>query len=216
MRTCEFVPYFSVTLVCRRDFLKRIIIYFFLYHTSETCTHVRCGHRAVFACDANGVLHPKPRNMLVYKCVVMSFVPHNPRMRFQDASCTLLHLYGFHQFSYCHNAYEIQRAQPVVTPTPIDPSVDPVFVVRPPHIPIRNHLEKWQTQYGRPSEETLSAFEKHPANGEIYNNVSKVSNASATDDQTEGDRWFAGEDDDGEDLITIGLFLKPGDVVELS
>lgn len=46
--------------------------------------------------------------------------------------------------------------------------------------------------------------------------MSKVSNASAAEDETEGDRWFAGEDDDGEDLITIGLFLKPGDVVELS
>jgi hypothetical protein len=46
--------------------------------------------------------------------------------------------------------------------------------------------------------------------------VSKVSNASATDEETQGDRWFAGEEDDGEDLITIGLFLKPGDVVELS
>ena len=81
---------------------------------------------------------------------------------------------------------------------------------------MRNHLEKWQVQYGGPSEETLSAFEKHPANGEIFNNVSRVSSASAVEDQTEGDRWFAGEDDDGEDLITIGLFLKPGDVVELS
>lgn len=39
---------------------------------------------------------------------------------------------------------------------------------------------------------------------------------SVVDEETEGDRWFAGEDDDGEDLITIGLFLKPGDVVELS
>ncbi|KAL1643164.1 3'-5' RNA exonuclease complex component [Didymella pomorum] len=82
--------------------------------------------------------------------------------------------------------------------------------------PIRNHLGKWQDQYGGPSEETLYAFEKHPLAGEVYNNVSKVSNASAAEDQTEGDRWFAGEDDDGEDLITIGLFLKPGDVVELS
>jgi hypothetical protein len=52
--------------------------------------------------------------------------------------------------------------------------------------------------------------------GEIFNNVSRVSNASAVDDETEGERWFAGEDEDGEDLITIGLFLKPGDVVELS
>lgn len=114
------------------------------------------------------------------------------------------------------NTDTYQRAQSLVTPTPIDPTVDPVFVARPPHLPIRNHLAKWQVQYGGPSEETLSAFEKHPANGEMYNNVSKVTGASAADDQTEGDRWFAGEEDDGEDLITIGLFLKPGDVVELS
>jgi hypothetical protein len=114
------------------------------------------------------------------------------------------------------STYGIQRAQLFVESTPIDLAVDPVFVARPPQIPVRNHLGKWQDQYGRPSEETLSAFEKHPLAGEIYNNVSKVSNASAADDETKGDRWFAGEDDDGEDLITIGLFLKPGDVVELS
>ncbi|KAF3039770.1 hypothetical protein E8E12_008408 [Didymella heteroderae] len=108
------------------------------------------------------------------------------------------------------------RAQSLVAPIPIDLAVDPVFIARPPQIPVRNHLEKWQGQYGGPSEETLSAFEKHPLAGEIFNNVSKVSNASAADDETEGDRWFAGEDDDGEDLITIGLFLRPGDVVELS
>ncbi|KAF9690638.1 hypothetical protein EKO04_011370 [Ascochyta lentis] len=108
------------------------------------------------------------------------------------------------------------RAQSLVTPTPIDPLVDPVFVARPPQAPVRSHLGQWQAQYGGPSEETLSAFERHPANGDMYNNVSRVSSASPADDQTEGDRWFAGEEDDGEDLITIGLFLKPGDVVELS
>lgn len=110
----------------------------------------------------------------------------------------------------------VQRAQSLVTPTPIDPAADPVFVPRPPQLPVRSHLEAWQAQYGGPSEETLSAFEKHPAHGDMYNNVSRVSSVSPADEQTEGDRWFAGEDDDGEDLITIGLFLKPGDVVELS
>lgn len=110
----------------------------------------------------------------------------------------------------------LQYSQSLVTPTPIDATVDPVFIARPPGLPVRDHLVKWQVQYGGPSEETLSAFEKHPANGEIFNRISKVSGASSADDQTEGDRWFAGEDDDGEDLITIGLFLKPGDVVELS
>ncbi|KAF2996267.1 hypothetical protein E8E13_004668 [Curvularia kusanoi] len=106
--------------------------------------------------------------------------------------------------------------QSVVTPTPIDLAADPVFIPRPPKLPVRAHLAKWQDEHGGPSEEVLSAFEKYPADGEIINNVSKISNASATDDQTEGERWFAGEADDGEDLVTIGLFLKPGDVVELS
>ncbi|KAH6639318.1 hypothetical protein C7974DRAFT_431916 [Boeremia exigua] len=106
--------------------------------------------------------------------------------------------------------------QSFVTPVPIDLAVDPVFIARPPQLPVRDHLQKWQEQYGGPSEETLSAFQKHPANGDIMNSFSKVSSASAVEEQTEGDRWFAGEDDDGEDLITIGLFLKPGDVVELS
>ncbi|KAJ4991237.1 mitochondrial protein cyt-4 [Stagonosporopsis vannaccii] len=110
----------------------------------------------------------------------------------------------------------LQYPQSLVSPTPIDPVIDPSFIARPPGLAIRDHLEKWQVQYGGPSEETLSAFEKHPANGEILNRISKVSGASAVDDQSEGDRWFAGEDDDGEDLITIGLFLKPGDVVEFS
>lgn len=113
-------------------------------------------------------------------------------------------------------AHISQRRQSVVAPTPIDLAADPIFIARPPHKPVREHLERWQFEYGGPSEETLSAFERHPANGEVINNVSKVANPSAADDRTEGDRWFAGEDEDGEDLITIGLFLKPGDVVELS
>lgn len=118
--------------------------------------------------------------------------------------------------STCYHTDSIKLSQSNVTPAPIDPAVDPVFIARPPQLPVRHHLEKWQLQYGGPTEETLSAFEKHPANGEIVNTFSKVSSASAVDEQTEGDRWFAGEDDEGEDLITIGLFLKPGDVVELS
>lgn len=109
----------------------------------------------------------------------------------------------------------LQLLQTLVTSPPVDPTVDPIFIARPPGTPVRSHLKKWQVQYGGPSEETLSAFERHPANGEMSNNFSKVSGASAVQDETEGERWFAGEEDDGEDLITIGLFLKPGDVVEL-
>lgn len=137
----------------------------------------------------------------------------------QDASCARLPQRCTCKFSSQHRATVLiapQRAQSLVTPTPIDLAADPVFIARPPLLPIRNHLGKWQAQYGGPSEETLSAFEKHPLAGEAFNNVSKISSASAADVQTQGDRWVAGEDDDGEDLVTIGLFLKPGDVVELS
>jgi hypothetical protein len=83
-------------------------------------------------------------------------------------------------------------------------------------VPVRDHLAQWQVEYGVPSEDTLSAFEKYPVNGEIVNNVSRIANPSTTEHLTDGERWFAGEDDGGEDLVTIGLFLKPGDVVELS
>ena len=83
-------------------------------------------------------------------------------------------------------------------------------------MPVRNHLRQWQDKHGGPSEDTLSAFEKYPVDGEIINNLSKITNASTTEPLTDGERWIAGEDDGGDDLVTIGLFLKPGDVVELS
>jgi hypothetical protein len=85
---------------------------------------------------------------------------------------------------------------------------------------VRKHLEKWQADHGGPSEEALSAFENHPANdvrnGDIRNSVSKLNATSKADEGVQVEEWDAHDEDGGEELITIGLFLKPGDVVELS
>lgn len=45
--------------------------------------------------------------------------------------------------------------------------------------------------------------------------MSKLTTAFKADENTEAEEWNAVEDE-GEELITIGLFLKPGDVVELT
>ncbi|KAF2644490.1 RNB-domain-containing protein [Massarina eburnea CBS 473.64] len=85
-----------------------------------------------------------------------------------------------------------------------------------PQVPIRDHLQAWQRLHSGPDEATLSAFENHPAHaGEIQNNLVKLSFDSKADEANGADEW-ANEDDEDEELVTIGLFLKPGDVVELS
>lgn len=76
-------------------------------------------------------------------------------------------------------------------------------------------MTKWQEEHGGPDEITLSAFQNHPVHGEMENNVSKLSFSSQADEERAMD-VEGNEDEEGESLITIGLFLKPGDVVELS
>jgi hypothetical protein len=83
-------------------------------------------------------------------------------------------------------------------------------------LPIREHLEQWQHQYGGPTEEVLSAFENYPGHNDIQNGLSKLSSGFKADEDANASEWDGGLDDEGEELITIGLFLKPGDVVELS
>jgi hypothetical protein len=43
-----------------------------------------------------------------------------------------------------------------------------------------------------------------------------LSSAFKADEDAGENEWDAGQEDEGEEVITIGLFLKPGDVVELS
>jgi hypothetical protein len=108
--------------------------------------------------------------------------------------------------------YQLASAtQPTTTP-----ALDPALIPRPPNVSLRKHLEQWQEQHGGPSEEALSAFENHPANADITNDVSKLNSAFKADEGDEIEEWDVHEENDGEELITIGLFLKPGDVVELS
>jgi hypothetical protein len=83
-------------------------------------------------------------------------------------------------------------------------------------LPIREHLEQWQHQFGGPTEEVLSAFENHPARNDVQNGLSKLSSSFKADEDANASEWDDAQEDEGEELITIGLFLKPGDVVELS
>lgn len=85
-----------------------------------------------------------------------------------------------------------------------------------PQIPIREQLQRWETEHGGPDEETLKAFEDYPSRGDIQNGMSKLSYSSQADEDQGKHERDIDDDVDDEELITVGLFLKPGDVVELS
>ncbi|KAF1830279.1 RNB-domain-containing protein [Decorospora gaudefroyi] len=108
------------------------------------------------------------------------------------------------------------RSQVVSTPTGTPPTPDPVLIPRAGNVPIRKQLEQWQHQYGTPTEETLSAFGNHPERNDIQNSLSKLSSGFKADEEARASDWDSAQEDDGAELMTIGLFLKPGDVVELS
>ncbi|KAF1978930.1 RNB-domain-containing protein [Bimuria novae-zelandiae CBS 107.79] len=104
------------------------------------------------------------------------------------------------------------------TASSIAPAFDPALL-NPSRqkLTTRQHLQMWNEKFGGPDEETLSAFENHPAHSGIQNNVAKLNFASKADENLEhGTEQTRDEEDEGEELVTIGLFLKPGDVVELS
>jgi hypothetical protein len=50
----------------------------------------------------------------------------------------------------------------------------------------------------------------------VLNGFSKLTSASKSDEYVDTEEWKDEDEDEGDELITIGLFLKPGDVVELS
>ncbi|RMZ68570.1 mitochondrial exoribonuclease Cyt-4 [Pyrenophora seminiperda CCB06] len=110
----------------------------------------------------------------------------------------------------------LQRLQlssrPAITPPPLNPLLLP----GPENVSIRRHLEKWQDQYGGPTEEALSGFQNHPVHGDIQNSLSKLSSTFKADEDEKPNEWADADEDESGDLITIGLFLKPGDIVELS
>ncbi|KAI1685066.1 RNB domain containing protein [Pyrenophora tritici-repentis] len=95
------------------------------------------------------------------------------------------------------------------------PPFDPTLLPHSTGVRFREHLEKWQELYGAPTKEALSGFQNHPARGDIQNGLSKLTSAFKADEDARPDELAGAEEDEEEDPITIGLFLKPGDVVEL-
>lgn len=110
------------------------------------------------------------------------------------------------------------RQRPQLSPTPesSSPTFDPNLIPRPQNTAIRDHLAKWQDLYGAPTEETLLAFQNYSDRDNVQNILSKLSSSSKADEDATRSEWDGAEEDENDDLITIGLFLKPGDVVELS
>ncbi|KAI8932339.1 hypothetical protein NX059_010532 [Plenodomus lindquistii] len=109
-----------------------------------------------------------------------------------------------------------KRLQLTSTTPTSTPPFDPTLVTRPPDLPLRQHLEQWEEQYSGPSLETLSAFENFPAREDIQNGLSKLSSGVKSDEDATTNNLDDLDEDEDNELITIGLFLKPGDVVELT
>lgn len=90
-----------------------------------------------------------------------------------------------------------------------------------PKLSTRKQLEQWNEAFGGLDEVELSAFGKHPGRGESQNNTAKLTfGPKADEDVKENEETRDDDDDDAgideqDELVTIGLFLSPGDVVEL-
>lgn len=111
-----------------------------------------------------------------------------------------------------------QASQAALSSASALPRIDPALLhpSLQQKLPIRERLHQWQQHFGGPDEETLNAFENHPARGDIQNNLSKLNYGTKADEDDGENEFGMTEDNKDEELITIGLFLKPGDVVELS
>ncbi|KAF2852511.1 RNB-domain-containing protein [Plenodomus tracheiphilus IPT5] len=111
-------------------------------------------------------------------------------------------------------ATRAQLTPPTSTPSP---DLHSAHVVRPANLPFKHYLKQWaeeQEQKGH-SAETLSAFENFPTHQDVQNGLSKLSPMAKADQHDDTTAWENTEEDEVDELITIGLFLKPGDVVEL-
>jgi hypothetical protein len=113
-----------------------------------------------------------------------------------------------------------QIATAAAAPTPDPPILNPAIV--DPRRPIRARLTSWQDQFGGPNDEDLRVFENYvPGRNadDISNGMASRMTFGIKSDEESGSK-DAVEEEDGdnhdEDVITLALFLKPGDVVELS
>ncbi|CBX91434.1 hypothetical protein LEMA_P069420.1 [Plenodomus lingam JN3] len=105
----------------------------------------------------------------------------------------------------------------VTSPTSTSsPTFDPTFATLPPDPPFREQLEQWDRRWGGPSPEIVSAFERFTISDDIQNEFTQLSSGIKSDQHAERNHWEETGETEEDELITIGLFLKPGDVVELS
>ncbi|KAF2727487.1 RNB-domain-containing protein [Polyplosphaeria fusca] len=106
----------------------------------------------------------------------------------------------------------VQSPQP--SPSPSSPPL------LDPSLPLREQLRKWQEINGGPTHDELDIFENYPRADleETTNNLTRANNhGSKSDESIEDKQWDEDPDLDRDpDLVTLGVFLNPGDVVEIS
>jgi hypothetical protein len=117
------------------------------------------------------------------------------------------------QFKFVNTLKHRQDVQTAAAQTP--EFLNPAII--DPSRPIRDRLKLWQHEFGGPNEDDLRAFQNYQQRDEISNGMaSHLSFGAKSDEDLRGSEFEDKVDEDGDDLITIGLFLKPGDVVEIS
>jgi hypothetical protein len=117
------------------------------------------------------------------------------------------------RFLSANNADSCKRLLPEteLSPTSSPPGINPAIV--DPSRPIRDRLKIWQQELGGPDEEELRIFTNYTRRQDISNDVNRLDGKA---DEDYGDREQREDEDEDEDLLTVALFLKPGDVVELT
>lgn len=114
------------------------------------------------------------------------------------------------QHSNIPQCSQIEPSTPANSPQAINPAI--LDATRP----VRQRLKLWQEELGGPNAEELRAFENYLNRDEISNGMNNLNLGAKSDEGYRAGEREEDPDDEGEDLITIGLFLKPGDVVEIS
>ncbi|KAF2662044.1 RNB-domain-containing protein [Lophiostoma macrostomum CBS 122681] len=105
------------------------------------------------------------------------------------------------------------RHAAVVTGLPPQ-TIDPAIL--DPTRPIRQRLEQWQEDHGRPNEAELRAFENFPASGDVGNYTGMLKFDAGPDDTAEDAGRNDQLDPEREEMLTVDAFLKPGDVAEIN
>ncbi|KAF2748515.1 RNB-domain-containing protein [Sporormia fimetaria CBS 119925] len=141
-----------------------------------------------------------------------------PARHLRTAGAALLHCNGDASSIRYRPIHTTQhRFRPEITSTSSLPEVvNPAIL--DPNRPIRDRLKLWQQELGGPNEEDLRAFQKHPLyrDSDVSNELSSNSRDGKSDEDLAADEQDDEDDILASDIVTLALFLKPGDVVEIS